>query len=197
MALYERMAPPRWKPVRNFPGYEISEEGQVRTVPIPPSVPASRETVAQHEINTGHIKKRFWRYSKGRTLERTYVPEHEWEHKKTHSSLFVRLHRPDGKRVDVKVSKLMDRHWPNAEYPEWWTATNSTVSAFPEDDNRRVLTNEERVDIIKSSGSVTDLAEEYGVARSTISRIRNGNESFSRQYLEDHPELKRREHGEE
>lgn len=189
MGLYERMGPPKWKPVRNFPGYEISEEGQIRT-----NLSLYRGDNAQawagFHNKDGELKARFWRYSNNRPNARSYVPEHEWEHAVTHGTLMVRLYR-DGKKKDIPVAKLLSSHWPNATVPEYWTANDSTSPPPGMPDRRKKLSYEERVQILKSDGTMSSIGKEYRVSKSSVARILHGKDCTIKRHLREHPEDKK------
>jgi len=92
--------PPKWKTLSEFPRYEISEEGQVRV----------RET--------GLVLKRLWRDGKPDASGKT---TRGLSHLDSHGSLCVCLWNGGAYRKR-RVWKLLERYWPEVEYPAHWKA---------------------------------------------------------------------------
>ena len=95
MNRYDRV---RWKRLHENPNYELSEEGQVR------------------RLFTDKPLSRHWLYGP-RSI-------YEQEHKKERigGSLCVSLcsgHWSQNSK-EFRIWKLMDRHWPDVEYPDHW-----------------------------------------------------------------------------
>lgn len=127
------MIPPvRWKQIRGFPLYEISEEGQVR---LANGYLGGVVKARYRRINVGHGKAATVKYrdnlnQKG-TVFVVLTTGEIWRHG-IHNK-YCATHSDGGQtkegqpRLQVSVADLMDQHWPGVKYPSDWRAKRKLV----------------------------------------------------------------------
>jgi hypothetical protein len=154
----------RWRQIYENPRYEISEEGKVR--------------VRMNQwSNPGRVLSRHWEGSGIGSSDkpRTYIAETEKPYlDTTEASLCVYLYFDGGRHKVRRIWRLMERYWPDVEYPAHWKPGDSLKSRRPELDRRCKLTWEQRQEIINSDKSPSELAKMYPVGRRYISQLKNG-----------------------
>lgn len=96
-----------------------------------------------------------------------YVLQRHWEK----GSLCVDLYK-NNRHYTRRLWKLMERYWPNAEYPQEWKAPK--YDPGPSGDGRFKLSDEQRKEIKESDLSVSDLSWSYDVSERHIRRIKYG-----------------------
>lgn len=146
----------RWRPVVGIEGYEVSDQGRVRSLKY--SVPMVMNT---HDTRQGYV--RVILRSDGRNLGRT-----------VHSLVLEAFVGPRPKRhvCEWKNRRIWDNRLSNLK---WSTRSESKCMLRPyKAPTTAKLTERQVLEIYFSNERGVDLAEKYGVGATAISRIRKG-----------------------
>ncbi len=185
--------PVRWKPIKGFPLYEISEEGQIRIV-------------LAHPEYSGHIKRRFrWVYDGvNPDGSRTGRAINYNKSMSVRGTLYVDMtigtlgqngirkpfkegNRSKGNpRFKRSIADLMDKHWPGLEYPKDWRSDKSVIVDPRIRKGPKSVSNHELLKIMDDERDATIIwrASKLGKRRAWIDQIHKGGCSLARRLKE-------------